>query len=303
MKIEDSFEISNENQNYLSLLNVAEKQSHRTRWQRLVSMPVRMVLPVVFRSSGLQSFMSYKTFWGGSFRGLIPEDVSTLIWRQKYFDAAVCRALLSVLGKGGVFIDVGSHFGFFTLLASKVVGSSGTVLAVEPMPNTYKQLKINISKHAAHKNVCSFNVAGHNCEQQLTFKDFGYLNSSLNTHHHSRAQSNRAANNFKNVEVNAKKIDQVVDASQVNRVDLIKIDAESSELAVIEGALETLERYRPKIVVEVSGMTEEVAAKSRQVLEVLFSAGYKAWRWKEENLEEVNDELPADYDNYFFIPI
>src|SRR5947199_55089 len=45
-------------------------------------------------------------------------------------------------------------------------------------------------------------------------------------------------------------LDAVVNDAHVSRIDLIKIDVEGSELAVLNGASECLQRFRPRIVLE-----------------------------------------------------
>jgi tRNA/tmRNA/rRNA uracil-C5-methylase (TrmA/RlmC/RlmD family) len=57
----------------------------------------------------------------------------------------VVSVLRHYLREGSVFLDAGANIGFFTVLASKLVGQSGTVLAVEMMPDTAAILR----KHVA----------------------------------------------------------------------------------------------------------------------------------------------------------
>ncbi len=51
--------------------------------------------------------------------------------------------LKSLLKEGEVFIDVGANFGYYSCLASSIVGPTGRVYAFEPDPKAYRLLKKN----------------------------------------------------------------------------------------------------------------------------------------------------------------
>lgn len=48
---------------------------------------------------------------------------------------------------GGRFIDAGAHFGHFSLAAAAAVGSSGTVIAIEPTPSSASALRRNVAEN------------------------------------------------------------------------------------------------------------------------------------------------------------
>ncbi len=54
------------------------------------------------------------------------------------------------LSPGDTFIDVGANVGYFTLLAARLVGPSGHVVAIEPAPENLKILRYNVAVNAAH---------------------------------------------------------------------------------------------------------------------------------------------------------
>ena len=53
------------------------------------------------------------------------------------------RLLRTVLTPGSVFVDIGANVGYFTRMASKLVGEQGRVLAFEPMPRAERILRLN----------------------------------------------------------------------------------------------------------------------------------------------------------------
>jgi FkbM family methyltransferase len=52
--------------------------------------------------------------------------------------------LLGELEAGDIFIDIGANCGIFSLTASRIVGASGRVVAIEPNPVMIKRLRFNI---------------------------------------------------------------------------------------------------------------------------------------------------------------
>ena len=68
------------------------------------------------------------------------------------------EAALGDLKSGDTFLDVGSHYGIFSILASKIVGPTGHVIAVEPHPGALEVLQQNIRGNAC-ENVEILNVA------------------------------------------------------------------------------------------------------------------------------------------------
>ena len=65
------------------------------------------------------------------------------------------RALIEAnLAPGEMLLDIGANFGFYTLVASQIVGPTRRVIAVEPAPNTVGELLSNVeSNHLANVRV------------------------------------------------------------------------------------------------------------------------------------------------------
>src|SRR5688500_3774521 len=68
-------------------------------------------------------------------------DLSELLSREVCFtglyEPPVTRVFQRQLRPGGTAIDVGSNWGYFTLLAAAAVGTSGAVIALEPDPRQF----------------------------------------------------------------------------------------------------------------------------------------------------------------------
>jgi FkbM family methyltransferase len=144
------------------------------------------------------------------------------------------------LQHGNVFIDVGAHIGKYTVKAARDVGTRGKVISVEPFPSNFAVLKENISLNNL-KNVELVNAAGWNCSKQLRF----FIGASSA---HGGLYFDYDLNS---IWVKAEKIDRIIADAKLSRVDWIKIDVEGAEYEVLQGLEETLDRFKPRLLVEV----------------------------------------------------
>jgi FkbM family methyltransferase len=80
-----------------------------------------------------------------------------LLFYPQLYEAAELNYVRSHLNPGDTFIDIGSHIGLYSLLASKAVGPTGLVVAVDADPDTFGRLGQNLRLNEAD------NVQAHNC--------------------------------------------------------------------------------------------------------------------------------------------
>ena len=237
------------------------------------------------------------TFWNEEIDVILPEVVSTIIWKKGYFEEDVCLFMLNLLQDGMTFIDVGAHFGFFTLLGAYLVGEKGKVLSFEPIPYTYNQLQKNT---ATHPNVDIFNYAAFSEETEIKFHDYGLENCAYNSGFGIRGEKTDLKS--KELIVRARKIDNVIREKGYKRVDLVKIDAESSEFHVLNGMVETLNTFRPGIIVEVGDCKISGVPNSEEIVTWLEKRGYFTYEIHNSNLIKHIKKTHYGYGNILFIP-
>jgi len=73
-------------------------------------------------------------------------DCEGVLVLHPLYGVGLATALSRMLCRGCVFIDVGAHVGRYALLASRLVGAEGLVVAVEPVPENYAALLDNIMR-------------------------------------------------------------------------------------------------------------------------------------------------------------
>lgn len=151
------------------------------------------------------------------------------------------RTLYLKPSQGDVVIDAGAHYGFYTLLASKLAGSEGTVLAFEPHPTNYKRLLLNLLLTKA-KNVKAFNVALGESSRQAKL----YL---AHSGEHSITPELSDCSFYGYFYVQVTTIDKIVRELGIDKISLMKIDTEGAELSVLKGAFRTIQNCKPKITI------------------------------------------------------
>jgi hypothetical protein len=129
------------------------KVTSGSRLSRSLRSPVKTLLPPIMRRLGIKRTLGVQTIWGGVFKCVLPEAVTSEIWRSRSFELPVGLSMMKFLPAGGSYQDVGAHFGYFSLLGSHLAGADGKVLSVEATPSTFQSLKYNIENNAAFNNV------------------------------------------------------------------------------------------------------------------------------------------------------
>lgn len=156
--------------------------------------------------------------------------------------------------KGDIVVDVGAHFGRYTLIAAGKIGS-GRVFAVEAHPGNFKMLKRNLRLNRS-SNVTALEYAAYSKKMPLKLylpdEDLGYtmhhsVNSSYLVSKYSAAS--KVEEHF--AEVRADTLDNLLDVEQIN---WLKIDVEGAELEVLKGAQMLIRRSNDlTVLVEVHG--------------------------------------------------
>jgi predicted methyltransferase len=109
---------------------------------------------------------------------IILEFVSLHIYRYGFFEEGLTRMIMKYLKHGMTFFDIGTHFGYYTLLASFLVSEEGQVHSFEPTPSTFEILKANVSNK---NNVILNNKAVFSERRNIAMNDYGIKYSAFNS--------------------------------------------------------------------------------------------------------------------------
>ena len=186
---------------------------------------------------------------------LIKNDhpITTSIMETGQWEKKTTKFIKENLKPGQTFVDVGASVGYYTLLASKLVGSTGKVYSFEPAEESQQVLARNLAENEI-KNVVVYNCALSNNKEfktKLYIGDAPGQNSLIDS-------DNRQ---FK--EVNNDIFDRLNKKENIIP-DMIKIDVEGAQLEVLKGMemILSLHREMTIIVEDYAGEAVEWLAKN-----------------------------------------
>ena len=171
--------------------------------------------------------------------------------RQQFVAGCLDPNEFALLGKlltpGMVFIDAGANEGFYTVFAAYRVGNTGSVWAIEPSSREMERLTTNVQLNDL-ANVRPFPVALADEDTSGELLIAGDEHAGHNTLGQFVYESGLARREL----VRLRRLDSLIEANALERLDFLKIDVEGAELRVLAGAQGALKRFRPMILLEVS---------------------------------------------------
>lgn len=159
------------------------------------------------------------------------------------------RTLSILLAEGDTFIDVEANHGSFSIVASKLVGAKGCVVAIEPQP----RLASAIEKSLALNAQCSFQV-----HQMALGDDDGEIELMIPCDTSGSAgiyPGHSGTHKHRTIIVPLRRFDEAVDWQYFPGKSLIKLDIEGSEYAFLKGARRMIASLKPNLLVEINPRT------------------------------------------------
>jgi FkbM family methyltransferase len=205
--------------------------------------------------------------------------------------------LFNLIQDGDTIFDVGSNIGWYSALFSKKFPMS-KIYAFEPIAETFQFLKKNI-----HLNNCH-NVLLNNCgisNKNGSVKFYYFPEGSI------IASQKNLIDCVKAREVCCKIItlDEFVEQSQIEKLDMLKCDIEGGELYAIEGGLKALKKFKPKILMELCHRwTSAFGYHPNDIIQKFAEIGYKCFSPENNYLLEIdslNENIEEEKLNYFFL--
>lgn len=151
-------------------------------------------------------------------------------------------AILNQLSAGSTLVDVGANMGYYSVKAAARVGPTGRVISFEPNPATLPFLRRNmaINGFADRSEIWPAAVGSVSGSATLSFSCGD--EAQANIHGHGAAD--------RTFTVDVQRLDEAL--AHIDRLDVLKIDAEGSEAEVLLGAQETLAKHDCTVVMELN---------------------------------------------------
>ena len=231
------------------------------------------------------------------------EQVSQQIFLHGCTEVDLLDFFVWTIDEGMTFLDIGAHIGFFSIVASDLVGPTGSVHSFEPTPGTVGRLELNL-RNAEATNVRVHSKALWNEEAELQFKDFGPELSAYNSLIGLRIDGQEDRIPAAVHKVQATTLDAICSAFRI-KPDVVKLDVESAEFQVLQGGHEVLVSSRPIIAIEVGDFGGKLAGArdSATSLKYLMSYSYELFEIRHgEMVPHLLSQSAYAYSNIIGIP-
>jgi FkbM family methyltransferase len=165
-------------------------------------------------------------------------------------------AILENVHQGDVVYDVGAHVGYYSAIASMLVGPRGQVIAFEPRPLNIQCLKqhvrVNRLSNVQIVESCVGDRPGPCRFETRTGTGTGHVSDHGDLH------------------ADMVSLDNLFGKGDLPEPDFLKIDVEGGETAVLKGARQVVQKAHPILLVATHGVAEHAF-----VTEFLGQAGYQ----------------------------
>lgn len=182
------------------------------------------------------------------------------------FDNNAIPLILDFINEGDVVIDAGANIGAYAHAFLYKIDKSGTLLCFEPNHVAYECLKYNIRG----ENAMTFNMALSNISGK------GDMIQNLNL----------GASIFI-PDLKGKVEMRTIDSFNFPKVDFVKADCEGHELHILQGAIQTILRDKPKLYIEINeGTLAKFGVIPEQIFDFLHLYEYEYRNiYKEQKME------------------
>lgn len=188
---------------------------------------------------------------------------------------------------GDLIIDIGAHTGDTTVPMALAVGSGGRVIALEPNRYVFEVLAANAQLNGEQTDIVPLCFAATETDGTFTFNysDASFCNGGFL----SEIESERHRHEYK-LQVEGRNLQDYLFAdhrADLERLSLIKVDAEGYDKEILKTLGEVLERYRPTLITECYRRLTE--AERLDLFRVIEGRGYALFQ-----LDEFAGDLPSE---------
>ena len=205
------------------------------------------------------------------------------------YEPHVVKKINEYLEQGDTFLDIGANLGYFTLMASHLVGQEGKVIAFEPVTEIYKYIAKNIEINS----LTNVTLYKYGLWSEKVEKTFGVPEKAFGGAHVIPDGRYGRTNAFQE-SIQCQRLDDIFSGP----VKLIKMDIEGSEPYALQGMTRTVEKWRPIILCEMNRaiLRNHFGLDADIYWKIFSSFGYSLYFDEHEikSLEELKRICPPD---------
>ncbi len=234
---------------------------------------------------------------------IVPNPILKYIKKHYYFNKLKTNTfsdeedllLLKMFVKpGDTVIDIGANIGIYTKFLSNLAGTNGTVISIEPVPETFYYLQHNIKRlKLLNTNAYCFACSATKGNAIMQIPKFENKTDNF----YEATITTQINNKLKNLQIKTETLDNCTNNKK--NITFIKCDVEGHELEVLLGAKQVLTTYKPVWLLEINDNLNAPEKKTEELLQIFNNHNYKIYINNKQTLIQRTSEIKT---NYWFIP-
>jgi FkbM family methyltransferase len=182
--------------------------------------------------------------------------------------------LATALHSQAVFLDIGANFGYYSISLAKQTGAK--VVAFEPQSAVAQKLLKHVEMNQLSDRIRVETMALSDAAGSVSMTSY-------------EGNTGKTALSDAPGEVEVIRLDDWVKANPLERLDAIKMDVEGVEARVLRGGMDTIRRFRPKLLLEVNPFALARQGESAvKLASLLAEAGYRIYSIQRRSLVPLN---------------
>ncbi|MBB4968630.1 FkbM family methyltransferase [Saccharothrix violaceirubra] len=237
-------------------------------------------------------------------RGAAVAGALRVLARLTPFVESELIGLRHVVRPGDVCLDIGAALGLYTVSLARLVGPQGTVHSIEPLLFAHPALSY-VLRPREGRNIVRHSVAlgtreGKDVMSVPVRHGVPVTGRSFLTAGADGLGSNVEFAEHLEVVVRTDTLDRFRTSNGIDRIDFVKADVEGAELRVLQGGVETIERFRPKLLLEIEDRhLHRFGHRPRDIVDWLAERGYRMSAWR-DNAWRPTERVTEGVRNYLF---
>lgn len=235
---------------------------------------LRLAIWRYFNSRRLLLPTRLKWHFGLRVDAYLGNDLTRFLYAGGAFDPNEFAFLVEFLRPGMTFVDAGANDGLYSLFASRLVGTQGKVIAIEPSSRELARLTSNIRlNRLANVTIVPVAVSDHRGTVGLRVADFEHAG------HNTLGDFSYPETSTEGIEdVAVEPLDDVIERLELEWIDVVKLDVEGAEHLALEGAERSLRVHRPIVLLELfDAALRKQGSTGEDVLSFLTNLGYESY--------------------------
>jgi FkbM family methyltransferase len=203
------------------------------------------------------------------------DNVQRALYFTGWYERRYIKKLLALIRSGDICADIGAHVGVHSVALAKrleFLGEHGEVLAFEPAPDTAQRLRDMVKRNAlGNIRVVEYGLADWKGHGKLRGDSLRFNGADVGVRSLFGPDSTGQ-------EVAVTTFDSWAKTECLSRLDIVKIDVEGAEMAVLSGMEESIRKFRPRAIgVEIRGyLLAQAGVSEPDLRKRLHDLGYVA---------------------------